>query len=305
LNRSLPILICTILFVSKGAGDAEGAGPRRGATCLEADGNLVAVGGHGGVDLYRAGKRRALGGKRNALALALEKGRLLEAGGRAGERGDVFSWDWKEGKLHWSAEPHSDLATSLAVKGGTVFSGSADRTIAILDLESGARRGTLAGHAGAVLALAASPGGEHLVSAGADRTLRVWEIGTGSLLRTIQSHNDAVTALSWSPDGGYLASGSADRTVRIWQPAIGRLVRIVRGHDTAVLCLAWHSSGLYTGSADGRIRRIDGGSDAILKTLEGHRDWVAALALRGDTLVSADWTGRVLLWKEEGPIEIR
>ncbi len=239
------------------------------------------------------------------MALAFAPGRLLEAGGRAGEKGSVLSWDWKEGKLLWSAEPHSDLATSLAVRSGTVFSGGADRAIAVLDLETGKRRSTLAGHAGAVLALAASPGGEHLVSAGADRTLRVWEIGTGSLLRTLQSHNDSVAALAWSPDGKYLASGSADRTVRIWQPAIGRLVRIVRGHDAAVLCLAWHPSGLYTGSADGRIRLIDGESDAILKTLEGHRDWVAALAIRAGTLVSADWTGRVLLWKEDGPSELR
>lgn len=239
------------------------------------------------------------------MALAFAPGRLLEAGGRAGEKGSVLSWDWKEGKLLWSAEPHADLANSLATGRGTVFSGGADRTIAVLDLETGKLRGTLVGHAGAVLALAAAPGGEQLVSAGADRTLRVWDLATGSLLRTIQSHNDVVAALAWSPDGKYLASGSADRTVRIWQPAIGRLVRIVRGSDAAVLSLAWHSSGLYAGAADGRIRLIDGESDAILKTLEGHRDWVAALAMRAGILVSADWTGRVLLWKEEGPSELR
>src|SRR2546426_6553460 len=106
---------------------------RRGATCLAAAGDVLAAGGHGGVDLFLEGKRIALGGKRNVFALAIAGERLVEAGGRSGEKGEVAAWDWKRRQLLWSVEPHREIVQAVAVVRGKVFSGSGDRAIAVLD----------------------------------------------------------------------------------------------------------------------------------------------------------------------------
>jgi WD40 repeat protein len=270
---------------------------RQGATCVVASGDAVAVGGQGGVDLYIDHKRTPLGEKRNVFGLHFSGDKLLESGGRAGERGRVLCWEWRSGKLLWATDVEDDIAYSVAAARTKVFCGGSDKSIAVLDLDSGKRLKYLLGHAGAVLTLAVSPDGKTLASGGTDRSVRIWSTADDTLLRAINNHGDTVHALAWSPDGKYLASGSADRTVRIWQPEIGRLVRIVRGHEAPVLSLAFREGEIISGSADGKVRIIDASSDAIVKVLEGHKDWVTGISLSKEGFVSADWRGKVLAWK--------
>lgn len=280
---------------------------RQGATCIAISpvAGVIAVGGHGGLDLHVDGERVPLGDSRNVFAICWQDGMLLEAGGRAGEAGKVQCWDWRARKLLWSADEHEDIACSIAAGAGRVFTGSGDKSIAVREIESGKRLQYLAGHAGAVLALAASPDGKFLASAGTDRSIRIWSLESLMLVRAINNHGDSVNALAWSPDGKFLASGSSDRTVRVWQPGVGRLVRIVRGHDASVLSLAFTEKHIVSGAADGKVRLIDASSDAILKVLEGHTDWVCGVAAGKEALASADWTGKVLLWKDGVAAEIR
>lgn len=278
---------------------------REGATCIAATDGATAVGGHGGVDIFRGDQKASLGVKRNVFALAFAGEKLLEAGGKAGEGGLVQCWSWKDGQLAWSRSEHEDAAVSVASAGGLVFSGSADKSIAVLDARTGERRRYLTGHSGAVLALSASSDGKILASASADRSIRLWSVEKLELTRAINNHSDSVNALAWSPDGKQLASASSDRTVRIWQPEIGRLVRIVRGHDAKVLCVAYGTHWIASGSSDGKVRRIDLASDSILETLEGHGDWVVGVAIAGGKLFSADWSGRTVLWQGGKASELR
>ena len=261
------------------------------------------MGGHGGVDLYIDQKRLSLGEKRSTFGLFFCGEKLLESGGRAGEGGRVQCWEWKSRRLLWAVDEHEDIAYAVQAARGKVFSGGSDKTIAVLDIDSGKRLKHLLGHAGAVLALAVSPDGKLLASGGTDRSLRIWSTEDDALLRAINNHNDTVDALAWSPDGKYLASGSADRTVRVWQPEISRLVRIVR-HDAPVLSLAFREGQIISGSADGKVRIIDASSDAVLKALDGHKDWVTGIALWKEGFVSADWRGRVLAWSNGVPSEM-
>lgn len=267
-------------------------------------GDAVAIGGHGGVDVVVAGRRAALGERRNVNALAFAGERLVEAGGEAGESSLVQCWLWRERKLVWSEQAAGDAAMAVAAAGKWVFAGGVDRRIAVHDVEDGRRHVHLEGHSQAVLALAASPDGSRLASGGADGVLRVWSVDRLELVRAIHSHTLAINALAWSPDGRHLASGSSDRTIRVWQPEIGRLVRIVRGHHDRVLSLAYGDKHIWSGAADGKLRVIDSGSDAILSAREGHRDWVVGVALTRSGVVSADWTGRVLRWEGEKPVEL-
>ena len=263
-------------------------------TAMAWDGDRLYVARPGGVDVYRDGKKiGALGDeKRAVMALAASGRRVVEGGGRAGERGEVRIWD--EGRLVRTIRVHDDLVYRVVWgdEGKTIYTAGGDKRVGRIDAETGNVE-YLEGHTGPVLALAARGG--LVVSGGSDRTIRVWK--SGKLVRTINNHWDAVHALAFSPDGTYLASGSADRTVRIWQPDIGRLVRIVRDHEGVVLDLAWSERALASACSDGKVRLIAPDDARVEKVLEGHADWVNALCPAGPRLYSADASGALREWK--------
>lgn len=255
------------------------------------DGDFLYVARAGGVDVYRDGRKlRALGDEvRRVTCLAAHKGRLAEGGGQAGERGQVRLWE--SGKLLKRIDVHADLVYALAwsADGSTIYSASGDTTIGVIDVASGAVKGKLEGHTGAVLALATS--GARLVSGGADGTMRVWE--EGKLVRVISNHTAALNALAFAADGETLASGSADRTVRVWKIGQGRLTKIIRGHEAAVTDLAWDGEKLWSACADGKGRRLDVDAATIVEVVETGADWLHAVQVAGGRVHFAPAAGEL------------
>lgn len=72
---------------------------------------------------------------------------------------------------------HAAAATTLAIAGGTLFSGAADGTIKEWDLETGSCTATFEGHTKPVHAIAVHPKATHVVS-GADDGSHLWNIRT-------------------------------------------------------------------------------------------------------------------------------
>ena len=143
---------------------------------------------------------------------------------------------------------------------------------------AGYRLRALAGHTGAVFALAVLPGGQ-LASGSDDSTVLVWEVGSGRLVRTLAEHTGEVMALAVLPAGGLLASGSEDNTVRVWEVGSGRLVRTLAGHTGPVMKLAVLPGGLLaSGSDDSTVRVWEVGSGRLVRALTGHTGDVEALA---------------------------
>jgi WD40 repeat protein len=188
---------------------------------------------------------------------------------------------------------HEDMIHAVACCKTWLATASHDKTVVVRRRDGTVHR-KLEGHTGGVLAVAFTSDGGLLASAGEDRTIRLWEPENGRLIRTIVNHGDRVGALAWSPDGKVLASGSRDRTVRIWQPDIGRLVRIVRGHEGEVTDLTWDDLGLATACSDGKVRLIDGGSDAILRTLDAGT-WTGSVALTPAEILAG--AAELVRWK--------
>ena len=103
---------------------------------------------------------------------------------------------------------HRYGVTSVAVSpdGRRVVSGSYDDTVAVWDLESGARIHQLAGHQDGVRSVAVSPDGRRIVSGSDDTTVAVWDLESGDRLATL-AFDGVVLSVAWLRDGRSILAG--------------------------------------------------------------------------------------------------
>ena len=128
---------------------------------------------------------------------------------------------------------HKGVVTSVALSGDGryIVSGSDDGTVAVWDLQTGARLHQLTGHQGVVTSVALSGDGRHIVS-GSCR----WDGGgVGPPDRCTAAPTDrapgSVTSVALSGDGRHIVSGSRDRTVAVWDLQTGARLHELTGHQ--------------------------------------------------------------------------
>jgi division protein 1 len=134
-------------------------------------------------------------------------------------------------------EAHIDEITALHLRGDTLVSGSADKTIRQWDLVKGRCVQTLD-----VLWAAAQ----------ADSTMNSTDGQWRPTGRSADSKADFVGALQCFDAA--LACGTADGMVRLWDLRSGQVSRSLVGHTGPVTCLQFDDSLLVTGSADRSVR---------------------------------------------------
>ena len=172
-------------------------------------------------------------------------------------------------------------------------------------------RGTLEGHAGAVLALAFSPGGRYCLSGGKDRTIRLWnphhclDGGDASrharaLIQTYgrDAHAREVRAVACSDDSARLASCGGDRQVFLHDVATGRVLRRMRGHDAPTVNTVAFAAGdsvVVSGGYDATVRLWDMRSNSIdaIQVLRQFKDSVTAVCVDGPAVIAASVDGCV------------
>eukprot|EP00741_Cyanophora_paradoxa_P018580 tig00021070_g17936.t2 len=200
-------------------------------------------------------------------------------------------------------------AVAITRDGKRAVSGSADKTLRVWDLESGAELRRFAGHEIGVTSVAISPDGKRAVSGSADKTLRVWDLESGEELRRLAGHEGQVNSVAISLDGKRAVSGSDDKTLRVWDLESGAELRRLAGHEKAVHSVAILPDGkrAVSGGADQTLRVWDLESGAELRRLAGHNDSVTSVAISpdGKRAVSGSFDETLRVWDLESGAELR
>lgn len=201
----------------------------------------------------------------------------------ANSDGTVGIWDASSGLPLRTLAGHQGRVNAVAWSpdGSAVASASEDGTVRLWDPATGTTLHVLASHTSGVLSLSWSPSGEKLASGSKDHTVKIWRASCGSLERTLVGHSDWVAAVDWSSSNG-LASGSFDRAVRVWDPDSGELRQLLQDR-ARIVTLAWAPDGyrIAAGLAESQSNWIsiwDTNSGELLMSLEGHDDWISAVA---------------------------
>ncbi|RMZ82400.1 hypothetical protein DV737_g2045, partial [Chaetothyriales sp. CBS 132003] len=140
----------------------------------------------------------------------------------------------------FTLEAHVDEVTALHLRGDTLVSGSADKTLRQWDLVKGRCVQTLD------VLWASAQASAAINSSGAP-----WK-PTG---RSADANADFVGALQCFDAA--LACGTADGMVRLWDLRSGQVHRSLVGHTGPVTCLQFDDTHMVTGSADRSIRIWD------------------------------------------------
>ena len=167
----------------------------------------------------------------------------------------IFQFNLTTGDLVHSFSGHIAEVKTMRVIDTRLISGSADYTVRVWSLTSGALIQTLyVGYGVPALAII-----DHsLFVAGWSGLIDMYDLNTYTFVRTVTEMDYSVNALL--EYGHHLFSGSDDGAVRMWRvesEASVVLVKRFQGHRLAIVSLDMLDGFLYSGSIDGTIRRWD------------------------------------------------
>lgn len=130
--------------------------------------------------------------------------------------GNVQVRDIETKEVIYSVQEHNASQLFLMRDESVVVVGLAGGAIDLYDVESGARLGTLAGHAARVTCFAELPGHDRLVTGSDDRTIRLWDIDRLREVCVLRGHTDRIWDLAVMPGEGAFFSSCGDYTIRRW-----------------------------------------------------------------------------------------
>lgn len=159
----------------------------------------------------------------------------------------------------------------------------------------------LAAHTDAISFVSFNADGSQFATASVDNLVKIWDRNF-NLLKTFIGHRDDIRTVIFHPETKQIFSGSMDKSIRVWEGVEDN--RLVLRHDESIKDLSFAKDGnfLATASVDRTIKLWERQSGTLLHTLEGHTDWVNAVAWHpdGQTLVSGGDDQTVRLWSNDG-----
>ncbi len=162
-------------------------------------------------------------------------GKLLAAGGTAGNEVVVMVWDLRRDKMkyrwawHKGRDPHSEVEDLEFSPDGQHIAACTFRqdAIRVWNLGTGERVGRMKHNE--VYGISFTPDGKSLASAGWDSIVRFWETTSGNLQRELDVRKDAgngrnagnadlrMYTVTCSPHGDLFATAHMDNSIRLWR----------------------------------------------------------------------------------------
>ena len=285
------------------------------------------------IDAAKLGRRLRTRAERAYALAALPDGKLIVAGGRPGQEGDVrvYDLDAPAGKAvrgvtfldgvndrrvliaELGDSDDAVLAIALSHDGKKLAAAGCDRLVRIWDISAGAAAARLehsiANHADWVFGLAFSGDDKYLLTASRDNTARIWDLAAATSVATFLGHQNIVHGVTLSADGTKAASVGEDGALRIWHATdrdkkIGKEIKVGKdGHSGPIFQLAVREDQkrplAATCGADGTVKLWDLAAGKATRTMTGLSDYLYAVAISPDGLLvaAAGWNGEVGVWK--------
>ncbi|RKP20440.1 WD40 repeat-like protein [Rozella allomycis CSF55] len=234
-----------------------------------------------------------------------------------------LSNNWKSSKYQPSRVKtfagHDDAVYSLQFDDKKMITGSRDRSIKIINLETFEQTKHLEGHEGSVLCLHFMD--DMLITGSSDQTVRLWNINDDTN-KVIGMHQESILNLKF--DDKYLITSSKDRTIKVWdmqdiKSSLGEVssVKTLTGHFAAVSQIMGFRNGRHselvrtvqvdqaafvTGSYDRSILVWDPRSNHYVHELSGHSSRVFKLQFDHRRLISGSQDNTIMEWSFSGGI---
>lgn len=276
------------------------------ALAFRPDGQELAVGGYYEITIWNpttgALVRRIGNIDQRTFALTYNNdGSLLAAAsGTPGISGEVALIDPNKATVVKVLANMSDNALDVQFNpaGDKLAASSADRSIRIFNVASGAQERIIEDHADWVMGIAWSPDGTKLASASRDKTAKVFDAAKGESLATFPGHQEVVYGVSFSADGAQVFTGGGNKIVSVWNPADGNKIADIGGFGGEVFKVLVRKDMVYTCSADKTARQHKTADRAQVRVFSGHTDWIYSLAFNEPTqrLATGSFDGEVRVW---------
>uniref|UniRef100_A0A8C9L8A9 TNF receptor associated factor 7 n=1 Tax=Pavo cristatus TaxID=9049 RepID=A0A8C9L8A9_PAVCR len=178
-------------------------------------------------------------------------------------------------KCQKTLEGHDGIVLALCIQGNKLYSGSADCTIIVWDIQNLQKVNTIRAHDNPVCTLVSS---HNMLFSGSLKAIKVWDIvGTElKLKKELTGLNHWVRALVASQN--YLYSGSY-QTIKIWDIRNLECVHVLQTSGGSVYSIAVTNHHIVCGTYENLIHVWDIETKEQVRTLTGHVGTVYALAV--------------------------